>query len=81
MLVVRPPVLGAVLIDDRVAGTVAALLAGIGVTAFDGASEGPLFNDLLPRLQDLFGGLGFGAARALCSDSRWDWSRRSAWSR
>ncbi len=41
------------------------LLAGIGVTAFDGASEGPLFNDLLPRLQDFFGGLGLGPEKAL----------------
>ncbi len=65
VLVVRPPVVGAGLIDGRVAGTVAVLLAGIGVTAFDGASEGPLFNDLLPELQELFTGLGFGPARAL----------------
>jgi len=35
------------------------------VTAFDGASEGPLFNDLLPHLQTFFGDLGFGPARAL----------------
>jgi len=47
VLVARPPVVGAGRIDGRVAGTVAVLLAGIGVTAFDGASEGPLFNDLL----------------------------------
>ena len=46
-------------------GTAALLLAGIGVTAFDGASEGPLFNDVLPHLQDFFGGLGLRAgARA-----------------
>ena len=65
MLVARPPVVGAALIDGRVAGTVAVLLAGIGVTAFDGASEGPLFNDLLPDLQDLFAALGLGPAQAL----------------
>jgi hypothetical protein len=41
------------------------LLAGIGVTAFDGASQGPLFNDLLPHLQDLFAGLGLDPQRAL----------------
>jgi hypothetical protein len=64
-LVVRPPFAGAGLIDVRVAGTAAVLLAGIGVTAFDGASEGPLFNDLLPRLQDFFGGLGLGPEKAL----------------
>ena len=59
VLVVRPPVVGATEIDVRVAGTAAVLLTGIGVTAFDGASEGPLFNELLPHLQDLFAGLGF----------------------
>jgi uncharacterized membrane protein YhaH (DUF805 family) len=41
------------------------VLGGIGVTAFDGASEGPLFNDALPHLQTFFGDLGFGPARAL----------------
>ena len=45
VLYARPPVVGAGRIDGRVAGTAAVLLAGIGVTAFDGASEGPLFND------------------------------------
>jgi hypothetical protein len=65
VLVARPPVVGAALIDGRVAGTAAVLLAGIGVTAFDGASEGPLFNDVLPRLQDFYGGLGLGPEQAL----------------
>jgi hypothetical protein len=65
VLVARPPFVGAGRIDGRVAGTVAVLLAGIGVTAFDGAAEGPLFNDLLPHLQDFVGSLGFGPARAL----------------
>jgi hypothetical protein len=41
------------------------LLGGIGVTAFDGASEGPLFNDVLPDLQTFFGDLGLGPERAL----------------
>ena len=65
VLCARPPVLGATRIDGRVPGTAATLLAGIGVTAFDGASEGPLFNELLPHLQQLFSGLGLGPARAL----------------
>ena len=64
-LVVRPPLVGAARIDGRVAGTGAVLLAGIGVTAFDGAAEGPLFNELLPRLQDMFAGLGAGPRTAL----------------
>ena len=45
VLFARPPVVGATEIDGRIAGTAAVLLTGIGVTAFDGASEGPLFND------------------------------------
>jgi hypothetical protein len=61
----RPPVVGAVEIDGRIAGTAAVMLAGIGVTAFDGAAEGPLFNELLPHLQDFFGGIGFSQGTAL----------------
>ena len=64
-LVLRPPVVGAGLVDGRVAGTAAVLLAGIGVTALDGAAEGPLFNDLLPHLQDFYAGLGLGPEKAL----------------
>ena len=65
VLFARPPVVGATLIDGRVAGTAAVILAGVGVTAFDGATGGPLFNDVLPHLQDFYGGLGFGPQRAL----------------
>jgi hypothetical protein len=64
VLFARPPFVGAGRIDGR-PGTSAAILAGIGVTAFDGASEGPLFNDALPHLQTFFGDLGFGPGRAL----------------
>ncbi|HTE59453.1 MAG TPA: fenitrothion hydrolase, partial [Solirubrobacteraceae bacterium] len=64
VLYARPPVVGAGRIDGR-PGTAAVLLGGIGVTAFDGASAGPLFNDALPHLQDFFGGLGLGPERAL----------------
>ncbi len=63
-LFARPPFVGAGRIDGR-PGTAAAILGGIGVTAFDGASEGPLFNDALPHLQTFFGDLGFGPGRAL----------------
>ena len=56
---------------SAVPGVAAVLVAGIGVTAFDGASEGPLFNDVLPDLQEFFGDLGFGAgARRSSSASR-----------
>ena len=50
---------------DRAPGTTAVLLGGIGVTAFDGAAEGPLFNDALPHLQDFFEALGFQLGTAL----------------
>lgn len=40
------------------AGTTALLLTGIGSTAFDGAKEGPLFQDIVGELQDGFVGLG-----------------------
>jgi hypothetical protein len=65
VLYARSPVVGAAEIDGRIAGTAAVLLAGIGVTAFDGASEGPLFNDALPHLQDFFGSIGFSQGTAL----------------
>jgi hypothetical protein len=64
VLYARPPVVGAGRVDGR-PGTAAVLLAGIGVTAFDGASEGPLFNDVLPDLQRFFSDLGFGPERSL----------------
>jgi hypothetical protein len=60
----RPPVVAAGRIPGG-PGTAGVVLGGIGVTAFDGASEGPLFNDILPHLQDLFTSLGFGEQRAL----------------
>jgi hypothetical protein len=64
VLYARPPVVGASRVEGG-AGTAAVILGGIGVTAFDGASEGPLFNDALPHLQTFFGDLGFGPGRAL----------------
>jgi hypothetical protein len=56
-LVLRPPVAGAAGLR-AVPGTVAVLVVGIGSTAFDGAKEGPLFQDAARALQDLFTGLG-----------------------
>ncbi len=41
-------------------GTVALLVAMLGTVTFDGASEGPLWADAGPWLQDRFGDLGFG---------------------
>ena len=37
------------------AGTVALLVISVGSTAFDGAKEGALFNDLAQDLQSFFG--------------------------
>jgi hypothetical protein len=64
VLHVRPPGVGATRLDP-VPGTAALVLAAIGVTAFDGASEGPLFNDVAPDLQSFFEGLGVSKATAL----------------
>jgi hypothetical protein len=56
-LVLRAPVVGATSVV-ALAGTTALLLGGIGTTAFDGAKEGPLFQDIVGELQDGFVGLG-----------------------
>jgi hypothetical protein len=60
----RPPVVGATALQP-VAGTMAVLLVSIGSTAFDGAKEGPLFNDTVPHVQDFFEGLGLSKGAAL----------------
>jgi heme/copper-type cytochrome/quinol oxidase subunit 4 len=48
-----------------VAGTTALLLFAIATTAFDGAKEGPLFNDMSKWLQDRFESLGASLGFAL----------------
>ena len=48
-----------------VTGTIALLVVSIGSTAFDGAKEGALFNDLAQDLQGFFGDLGFSLGLAL----------------
>ena len=45
---------------DPLPGTVALLVAMLGTVTFDGASEGPLWADAGPWLQDRFADLGFG---------------------
>jgi hypothetical protein len=52
---VRPP-LGGLPRLDPVSGTVAFVMVMIGTVTFDGLSQGPLWNDLAPRIQDVFGG-------------------------
>jgi hypothetical protein len=64
VLYARPPVVGAIGLDP-VPGTVALVIASIGITAFDGGSEGSVFNSIAPHLQDFFHSLGFNIARAL----------------
>ncbi len=63
-LVLRPPVVGTTSLV-AIAGTTALLLSAIGSTAFDGAKEGPLFNDLV---QDAAGRASRASGRR--SDSR-----------
>ncbi len=48
-----------------VAGTAALLVVSIGSTAFDGAKEGALFNNLAKDLQSFFRDLGVGIGPAL----------------
>src|SRR4051794_28642368 len=48
-----------------VAGTAALLIVSIGSTAFDGAKEGALFNDVAKDLQSFFRDLGVGIGPAL----------------
>jgi hypothetical protein len=57
LLVLRAPLVGAAALRAT-AGTAGVLVVGIGSTGFDGAKEGPLFNDAAGTLQDAFGSLG-----------------------
>ena len=63
-LVLRPPVVGTTSLV-AIGGTTALLLSGIGSTAFDGAKEGPLFNDLFRTLQDGFESVGLSLGLGL----------------
>jgi hypothetical protein len=63
-VVLRAPFTGAARLD-AVNGTIALLMVSIGSTAFDGAKEGALFNDLAHDLQRFFGDLGLSLGLAL----------------
>jgi hypothetical protein len=63
-LTLRVPGTGAARLAP-VAGTVALLLVSIGSTAFDGAKEGSLFNNLAIDLQDAFHSLGLPLSTSL----------------
>ncbi len=60
----RPP-LGGLPRMDAGPGTLAVLLAAIGITTFDGFSEGPVWTDVAPELTDAISSLGFAQATAL----------------
>ena len=63
-LYLRVPFTGAAKLTP-VRGTMALLVISIGSTAFDGAKEGALFNDLAQDLQRFFNDLGFSLGLSL----------------
>jgi hypothetical protein len=63
-LFLRVPFTGAARLAPA-AGTIALLVISVGSTAFDGAKEGALFNDLAQDLQSFFSDLGFSLGVAL----------------
>jgi hypothetical protein len=63
-LVLRWPTTGSLTVATA-AGTLACLLTSVGSTAFDGAKEGAVFNDLAKRLQSAFHSLGLSLGTAL----------------
>jgi hypothetical protein len=60
----RPPLSGAPPLPI-VAGTVALLAVAIGSTTFDGFSNGPVWSDLSPDIQNFFSNLGAGDRSAV----------------
>jgi hypothetical protein len=63
-LYLRPPLSGAPRLPV-VAGTVGLLVVAIGSTTFDGFSNGPVWSDASPHIQDFFTGLGIGDRSAV----------------
>jgi hypothetical protein len=64
-LSLRVPGTGAAALRGLAAGTVAVLMVSVGSTAFDGAKEGSLFNNLAIDFQDFFHSLGLPISSAL----------------
>jgi hypothetical protein len=64
VLHLRPPVVGAIGLEP-VKGLAGLLVVAIGITAFDGGSEGTVFNSIAPDIQDFFRSLGFEIGTAL----------------
>jgi hypothetical protein len=63
-LVLRVPGTGTAKLPPLI-GLAAVAIVSIGSTAFDGAKEGALFNDLAIDLQDFFNGLGLSLSTSL----------------
>lgn len=63
-LATRKPLVGLAQIK-AVPGTIALLCVAIGSTSFDGGSQGVLWADVAPHIQDFFLDLGFNQVRAL----------------
>jgi hypothetical protein len=64
VLYARPPGTGAPGLH-ALPGTAAVLIAGIGITAFDGAREGPVFNAVAPDVQRVLADAGMSLGAAL----------------
>jgi hypothetical protein len=64
VLYLRPPGAGAPELR-ALRGTAAVLVAGIGITAFDGALEGPVFNAVAPDVQRVLADAGMSLGAAL----------------
>jgi len=62
-LYLRRPLAGLAAIAP-IPGFVALVVAAIGITTFDGLSEGPIWTDIAPDLQSAFEDAGLSAARA-----------------
>jgi hypothetical protein len=58
---VRRPLEGVVGLDASIPGTVAVLCVAIGSTSFDGLSQGTLWNDIAPDIQQAMIDIGFSA--------------------
>ena len=62
-LYLRRPLSGLTHVEP-IAGLVGLVVVAIGITTFDGLSEGPLWTDVAPDLQSFFEDLGLNASRA-----------------
>ena len=61
----RPPLSAGCRGSTPLPGTVAFVMVMIGTVTFDGLSQGALWNELGPTIQDVFTSLGFGIDAAI----------------